>query len=77
MEHYGFSGAARLCHNNYEQCEFNFPEQRRIIDKEIIEELKERLKVSPKYEYNEIPQSEVIKETQTEVILVKGEYIAT
>ena len=63
--------------NNYAECEFSFPEQRKTIEKEIIEELKVKHKVSPKYEYNETPQSEVIKETHTEVILVKGEYIAT
>ena len=61
--------------NNYEDSEFSFPEERAQIQKEVIDEIKTKHQESPKYNYNEQSQSEVIDETNTEVILVKGAYI--
>jgi len=55
--------------------EFSFPEKRNAIEKEIIEEIKKQHAVTPKYDYTEHSQSDVLRETNTEVILVKGDYI--
>jgi len=63
--------------SNYEHSEFSYPEQRKMIEKEVISEIKKMHLISPKYEYSEVPQSEVIKTTDTEVILVKAKYVAT
>lgn len=57
--------------------EFSFPEKRNAIEKEIIDEIKKQHAVTPKYDYTEQSQSDVLRETSTEVILVKGEYIKT
>ena len=62
---------------NWEHSEFSFKEERRIIQKQVIEEIKERHKKAPKYEYSELSQNEVITQTNTEVILIKAEYIST
>ncbi|MCP4345285.1 MAG: hypothetical protein GY795_07135, partial [Desulfobacterales bacterium] len=63
--------------DNFEHSEFSFPEQRKRIEKEVIAEIKESHLISPKYEYNEIAQSEIIKNTETEIILVKAKYVPT
>ena len=57
--------------------EFCFPELRNAIEKEIIEEIKKQHAVAPKYDYTEQSQSDVLRETNTEIILVKGEYLKT
>jgi len=61
--------------NNWEDSEFSYPEERNRIEKEVIEEIKETHQESPKYIYSEKSQSEVLAETGTETILVKGEYV--
>lgn len=55
--------------------EFSLPEKRNLIEKEVIEEIKKQHAISPKYLYQEISQSEIIKSTNTEVILEKAEHI--
>ncbi|KMQ51960.1 hypothetical protein CHISP_1215 [Chitinispirillum alkaliphilum] len=55
--------------------EFSFPEERKLIEKQVIEKIKKVHEISPKYHYNELSQSEVISQTNTEVILVKAEHI--
>ncbi len=57
--------------------EFSFPEERRRIEKEVIKEIKALHEKSPKYEYGEITQSEVLSKTNTEVILVNAEHVKT
>lgn len=57
--------------------EFSFPEERKKIEKEVIDEIKLQHKINPKYEYNEISQADIIKKTKTKVILVNAEHIHT
>jgi Holliday junction resolvase-like predicted endonuclease len=63
-----------LDHNS---SEFNFPEERRAIEKQVISEVKKQHEINPKYEYSEITQQEVIETTNTEVILVNAEHVST
>lgn len=63
-----------LDHNS---SEFNFPEERREIEKKVIAEIKEQHESNPKYEYSEKSQKEVIEDTETEVILVNAEHVNT
>lgn len=57
--------------------ELNFPEERRVIEKQVISEIKEQHKINPKYEYSERTQQEVIETTNTEVILINAEHLST
>ena len=58
-----------------EYSEFSFPEKRNAIEKEVIEKIKRQHDVAPKYDYTEQSQSDVLRETSTEVIVIKGEYV--
>jgi hypothetical protein len=63
--------------NNWEENEFSHPEERRIIEKEVISDIKKLHAINPKYEYQETPQSAIIKETKTEVIQVPAKHVPT
>jgi hypothetical protein len=63
-----------LDHNS---SEFNFPDERRAIEKQVISEIKKQHESNPKYEYNEKTQQEVIETTKTEVILINAEHVNT
>ena len=47
------------------------------IEKEVIEEIKDLHKRSPKYNYQEEPQSEVLAKNKVEVVRLDGTYIKT
>lgn len=69
-------------HPDLDPCDFGhdeslFSEERNIIKKEVIDEIKKQHKINPKYEYSEVSQKEVIERTNTEVILLKAEYVDT
>ena len=49
-------------------------DERKPIEKKVVEELKTLHDRSPKYHYSEIPQSKIISQTNTEVILVNAEH---
>jgi len=61
--------------NDHSLSEFSFPEERKLIEKQVIEEIKKLHETSPKYHYNELSQSEVISQTNTEVILLNAEHV--
>lgn len=60
---------------SWEDSEFSYPEERAKIEKDVLAEIKEMHRENPKYTYTEKSQSEILEETGTEVILVKGEYL--
>jgi hypothetical protein len=62
---------------DHDSSEFNFPEERRKIEKQVISEIKKQHEIDPKYEYNEKTQQEVIETTKTEVILINAEHVNT
>ncbi|MCL1059850.1 VRR-NUC domain-containing protein [Shewanella gelidimarina] len=62
---------------DYNSSEFNFPEKRREVEKQVISEIKKQHETNPKYEYSEKSQQEVIETTNTEVILVNAEHVNT
>lgn len=62
---------------DHDASEFNFPEERRVIEKQVISEIKKQHEITPKYEYSERTQQEIIKITNTEVILVNAEHLST
>lgn len=55
--------------------QFNFPEERKRIQKRVIAQIKAQHDIYPKYEYNELSQAEVIEATNTEVILINAEHV--
>lgn len=57
--------------------EFDYPEARRKIEKQVIAEIKILHETNPKYEYSEKTQKEVTDSTNTEVILVNAEHVNT
>tara|TARA_B100002003_G_scaffold219005_1_gene220362 strand:- start:1887 stop:3005 length:1119 start_codon:yes stop_codon:yes gene_type:complete len=63
--------------NDSSLSEFSFPDERKIIEKQVIEEIKRLHEISPKYQYIELSQSEVISQTNTEVVLVNAEHVKT
>jgi len=65
----------KLNPNDLNSSEFNFPEERRKIEKKVISELKILHETSPKYEYNEVTQKEIIENTKTEVILLNAQHV--
>jgi len=52
--------------------EFNFPEDRKKIEKEVLNEIKKLHDENPKYDYSETTQSEIIEKCGVEVILVNA-----
>lgn len=63
--------------NDHMNDEFSFPEERKIIEKEVINELKKKHDIAPKYDYEEPSQSEIIKLTNTDVILINAKHVTT
>jgi hypothetical protein len=63
--------------NDPSTSEFNFPEERKRIRKQVIAEIKTQHDINPKYEYNELSQAEVIDVTNTEVVLISAEHVQT
>lgn len=61
--------------NDHSLSTFSSPEERKLIEKQVIEEIKSLHEVSPKYHYNELSQSEVISQTNTEMVLVNAEHV--
>jgi len=55
--------------------EFRFSKERKLIEKQVVEEIKRLHEVSPKYQYSELSQFEVISQTNTEVILVNAQHV--
>lgn len=47
-------------------------EERKEIEKEVLEEIKKLHAKNPKYKYNEVPQSEILKKCEAETILVNA-----
>lgn len=63
--------------DNWEDSEFSYPEERRIIEKEVISDIKTLHTENPKYDYQEVSQSEILKTTNTEVIQVSAVHVPT
>lgn len=61
--------------SDHKLSQFSFPEERRLIEKQVIEEIKSLHEVTPKYQYHELSQSEVISKTKTDIILVNAEHV--
>jgi hypothetical protein len=57
--------------------EFDMPEERKVIENQVVKSIKALHAKSPKYTYDELSQSEVISKTNTEVILEIKEYSET
>jgi len=57
--------------------QFKFSEERKLIEKQVISEIKEQHRISPKYQYNELSQADVVKITNTEVILQNAVHVQT
>lgn len=55
--------------------EFSFQNERKVIEKQVISEIKKVNSERPKYEYSELSQQEVTDLTKTEIILVNTEHI--
>lgn len=51
-----------------------FPDEFKRIRKAVIQEIKERHAISPKYEYQEESQDEVLKKYDVEVVRLEAEY---
>ena len=72
-----YEANSELDPKDHAHSEFSFPNERKKIEKQVIEEIKLRHDESPKYQYCELSQNEVIRKTDTEVILEKAKYVNT
>ena len=57
--------------------QFSFPDECDQIRKSVIEDIKRRHKIMPKYQYTELSQQAVIDQANVEVILVNAEHVKT
>lgn len=64
--------------NNYSdwiRASIYHPKEYNVIEKEVVEEIKQLHKISPKYKYNEESQEALINKYKLEVIKLSGEHV--